>query len=69
MDILVNLVCPNCMKNLVFEDGVGHCLLCASYWLVAGNMLTRTTPPLTDADEARNLAENIEEIMASLPGD
>ena len=69
MDILVNIVCPQCTNTLVYEDGVGHCLLCASYWTIAGNMVTRTTPPLTDADEARNLAENVQEIMESAPGD
>ncbi len=68
MDVIVNVVCPQCLTNLIYEEGVGHCLHCASYWQVVGNMVTRTTPPLTDADEARNLAENIQDIMESVPG-
>lgn len=68
MDILVNIVCPQCLTTLIYEDGVGHCLHCASYWTLAGNMVVRTSAPLTDTDKARNLAENIEDIMQSVPG-
>lgn len=68
MEIVVNLVCPQCGGSLLYEDELGHCILCASYWMMAGNMIVRTTPPLTAKDEARNLAENVEDIMAQAPG-
>jgi len=67
MKLVVNLVCPQCGNTLIYEEEVGQCLLCASYWIIAGNMITRTTTPLTNGDEARNLAENVQDIMESIP--
>lgn len=68
MDVVVNVSCPQCGNTLVYEEGVGFCLLCASYWMLAHNMIVRTTPPETEVDLSRSVVENIQDIMESAPG-
>ena len=69
MEMLVNIRCPRCGAALIYEEGLGSCLLCARYFAVAGNMVVEVPAPNTSQDDSRQLAENIQEIMEPYSGD